>query len=75
MLTNRSPPKTTNLAAAGGVSGSQQHSDDNVAASGNDAGNIPSKDTQFGQFTNRIHPPLGYSFLPLRPPVPLAPQF
>jgi len=75
MSTNRSPPKTTNMAPPGGLFGSQQHPDDNVGASDNNAGNTPSKDTHFGQPTNQFHPPLGYSYPPLQPPFPCAPQF
>jgi len=75
MSTNGSPQKTTNMAPPGGLFGSQQRPDDNVEASYNNAGNTPSKDTQFGQPTNQIHPPPGYSYLPLQPPFPGAPQF
>jgi hypothetical protein len=75
MSTNGSPLKTTNMAPPGRPFGSQQRPDDNVGASENNAGNTPSKDTQFGQPTNQIHPPPGYSYPPLQPPFPGAPQF
>jgi hypothetical protein len=75
MSTNGSPPKTTNMAPLGGLFGSQQPREDNVEASDNNDGNTPSKDTQFGQPPNQIHPPPGYSYLPSQPPFPGAPQF
>jgi hypothetical protein len=75
MLTNGSPPKTTNMAPLGGLFGQQQCPEANVGASDNNAGNTPSKDTQFGQPPNQIHPPPRYSYLPSQPPVPGAPQF
>jgi hypothetical protein len=75
MSTNGSPLKTTNMAPPGGLFGSQQRPDDNVGASENNAGNTPSKDTQFRQPTNQIHPPPGYSYPPSQPPFPGAPQF
>jgi len=74
MSTNGSPPKTTNMAPLGGLFDSQQHPDDNVGASDNNAGNIPNKDTQFGQPTNQFPPPSGYSYLPSQPLFPGAPQ-
>jgi len=64
MSTNGSPPKATIMAPQGGLFGSQQHPDDNVRASDNNAGNTQSKDTQFGQPMNRFPPPLGYSYPP-----------
>jgi hypothetical protein len=75
MSTNGSPPKTTNMAPPGGLFGSQQRPEDNVGASDNNAGNTPSKDTQFGQPPNQIQPPPGYSYPPSQPPFPGAPQF
>jgi len=75
MPTNRSLPKTTIMAPTGWLFGSQQGPDDNVGASHNNAGNTPSKDTQFRQPTNQIHPPPGYSDLPSQLPFPGAPQF
>jgi len=72
---NGSPSKTPNMAPTGGLFRSQQRPDDNVGASDNNAGNTPSKDTQFGQPTHQIHPPPGYSYPPLQPPIPGAPQF
>jgi len=75
MSTNGSPLKTTNMAPLGGLFGSQQHPHDNMGASENNAGNTPSKDTQFGQPTNQIRPPPGYSCPPSQPPFPGAPQF
>jgi len=80
MSTNRSPPKTTSMAPTGGLFGSQQHPDDNVGASYNNARNIPSKDTHFGQPTNQFRPPPplpppGYSYPPSQPPFLGAPQF
>ena len=75
MWTNGSPPKTTNTAPPGGLFGSQQRPDDYVGASDDDAGYTPNKDTQFGQPTNQFPPPPGYSYLPLQPPFPGAPQF
>jgi hypothetical protein len=69
MLTNGSPPKTTNMAPSGGLFGLQQCPDDNVGASDNNARNTPSKDTQFGQPPDQIHPPPGYSYPPSQPPV------
>jgi hypothetical protein len=75
MSPNGSPPKTTNMAPAGGLFGSQHSPEDNVGASDNNAGNTPSKDTQFGQPPNQIHPPPGYSYPPSHPPFPGAPQF
>jgi len=75
MSTNGSPQKTPNTAPPGGLFGSQQHPDDNVEASYNNAGNTPSKDTQFGHPTNLIHPPPGYSYPPSQPPFWGAPQF
>jgi len=74
MSTNGSPLKTTNMAAQGGLFVSQQHPDDNVGASDNNTGNTLSKDTQFGQPTNQIYPPPGYSYLPAQPPLPGSPQ-
>jgi hypothetical protein len=59
MSMNGPPQKTTNMARPGGLFGSQQRPDDNVEASYNNAGNTPSKDTQFRQLTNQIHPPPG----------------
>jgi len=75
MLTNWSPPKTTNMAPTGALFGSQQRPDDNVGDSDNNAGNTPSKDTQFRQPGNQIHPPPRYSSPPSQPPSPHAPQF
>jgi len=75
MSTNGSPLKTTNMAQPGRLFGSQQRLDVNVGASDNDAGNTLSRDSQFDQPTNQIHPPLGYCYLPLQPPFPGAPQF
>jgi len=79
MSTNGFPPKTTNMAPPSGLFGSQQRPDDNVGASDNNAGNTPSKDTQFGQSANQFHspppPPPGYSYPPLQAPFPGAPQF
>ena len=75
MSKNGSLPKTTIIAPTGGLLGSHQCPDDNVGAPDNNAGNTPSKDTQLGQPTNQIHPPLGYSYLPWLPPFPRAPQF
>jgi hypothetical protein len=46
-----------------------------VGASDNNAGITPSKDTQFGQPPNQIHPPLGYTYPPSQPPFPGALQF
>jgi len=63
------------MARAGGLFGSQQRPEDNVEASDNNAGNTPSKDTQFGKPTNLIHPPLGYSYPQSPPPFPGTPQF
>jgi len=59
----------------GGLFGSQQCADDKVGASDDNAGNTPSKDTQFGQPTNQIQPPPGYSYPPSQPAFPIAPQF
>jgi len=74
-----SPPKTTNMAPTGGLFGSQHRPDENVGASDNNAGNTPSRDTQFGQPTNQLHPPPpsppGYSYPPFQQPLPGAPQF
>jgi len=75
MSTNRSPPKTTNMAPPGSLFGSQPPPEDDVGASDNNAGNTPSKDTQFGQPPNQFHPPPGYSYPPSQPPFPGAPQF
>ena len=78
MSTNGSPPKTTNMAPAGGLFGSQQRPEDNVGASDYNAGHTPSKDTQFGQSVNQFHPPPpppGYSYPPSQAPFPGAPQF
>jgi len=75
MSTNGSPPKTTNMAPTGGLFGSQQRPDDNVAASDINGRKTLSKDTQFGQLANQFHPaPPGYSYPPLQPPFPGAPQ-
>jgi len=74
MWTNRSALKTTNMAPSGRLFGLQQRPEDNVGASDNNAGNTPSKDTQFGQPPNQIHSPLGYSYLSSQPPFPGAPQ-
>jgi len=67
------------MVAPRGLFGSQQCQDDNVGASDNDAGNTPSKDTEFRQPTNQFHPPPppppGCSYPPLQPPFPGAPQF
>jgi hypothetical protein len=67
--------KPTKLAPPGGLFGSQQHPDDNVEGSENNAGNTASQDTEFGQPSNQIHPPRGYCYLPLQPPFPGALQF
>jgi len=75
MSTNGSPPKTTNMASTGGLFGSQQCPEDNVGAWDNNAGNTPSKDTQFGQPPNQCHPPPGYSYPPSQPPFPGAHLF
>ena len=74
MSTNGSPPKTTNIAPPGGPFGSHQPPDGNVGASDDNAGNTPNKDTQFGQPTNQIPQPPGYSYPPSQPPFPGAPQ-
>ena len=71
MWTNRSPPKTPYMAPTSGLVGFQQRPDENVGASDN----TPSKDTQFGQPTNQMFPPPGYSYLPSRPLFPGASQF
>jgi len=63
------------MAPTGGLFGSQQCPDDNLGASDSNAGNTPSKDTQFGQPTNQFHPPPGYHYLPLQLLFPVAPQF
>jgi hypothetical protein len=75
MLTNRSPPKTTNMAPLGGLFGSQLRPDDNVGVSDINAANTPSKYAQFGQHTNQIHPLPGYCYLSSQPPFPGALQF
>jgi hypothetical protein len=75
MSMNGSPQKTTNMGQPSGLFGSQQRPDDDVEASYNNAGNTPSKDTQFRQHTNQIHPPLGDSYPPSQPPFPGTPQF
>ena len=75
MSTDWSPPKTTNIARPGGLIGSQQRPDANVGPSGNNARNAPSRDTQFGEPPNEIHPPPCNSNLLLRPPFPGAPLF
>ena len=79
MSTNGFPPKTNKMVPPGGLFGSQQRPDDNVGASYNDGGNTPSNDNQFGQPANQFHPtpppPPGYSYPPLQPPFPGAPQF
>jgi len=62
------------MAPQGGLFGSQQRPDDNVAASDNNAGNTPNKDTQLGQPTNQYPPPPGYSYTPSQPPFRGAPQ-
>jgi len=73
MSTNGSPRKTINMAPTGGLLGSQQQrSDDIVGASNNNAWNTPSKDTQFGQPTNQIHPQPGYNYLHSPPLFPGA---
>jgi len=75
MLMNRAAPNFTNMAPTGGLFRSQQHPDDNVGASVNNAGNTPSKHMQFGRPTKWFYLPLGYSYLPSQPPFPGAPQF
>jgi len=75
MSTNGSPLKTANMAPPGGLFGSQQRPDDEVGASVNHAGNTPNRDTQFGEPTKQFPPPPGYSYPPLQPPFPGAPQF
>jgi hypothetical protein len=70
MSTNGSPQKTTNMAPSGALFGSPQRPENNVGASDNNAGNTPSKDTQFRQHPNQIHPPLGNSYPPSQPPFP-----
>ena len=75
MLTNGSPPKTTNMASPGGLFGSPQRPDDNVGANDNHARYTPKKDTQFGHPTNQFPPPLGSSYPPSQPPFPGTPQF
>jgi len=75
MSTNGSPPKKTNMAPPGGLFGSQQRPEDNVGASVNNAGNTPSKETQFRQPPNQIDPPPGYSYPPSQLQFPGAPQF
>jgi len=77
MLTNGSPPKTPNMAPTCGLFGPQQHPDDNVGASDNNAGNTMSKDTPFGQPTNQFHPPPAprYCYPPSQRPFPSSPQF
>ena len=72
---NAFPPKTTNMAPSGELFGSQHRPEDNVGASDNNAGNTTSKDTQFGQRRNQIHPPPGYSYPPSQLPFPGTPQF
>jgi len=76
MLTNGSPPKTTNMAPTGGLFGSQQRPDDNVGASYSNGGNTRSRETQFWQPANKFHspppPPPVYSYLPSQPPFPGA---
>ena len=74
MLTNRPQQQTTIMAPSIGLFGSQQRPDDNVRTSDNNAGNTPSKDTQFGQPMNQFPPPLGYSYPPSQLPFPGTPQ-
>jgi len=74
MLTNGSSLKTTNMAPPGGLFGSQQHPDDNVRASDNNAGNTLNNETQFGQPTNQFPPPPARSYPPSQQPFPGAPQ-
>jgi hypothetical protein len=64
-----------NMAPAGRLFDFQQCPDDNVEASDNNAGNTPSKNPQFRQPLNQIHPPLEYSFAPSQPPFPAAHKF
>jgi len=68
-------PMITTMVPTSGLFGSQQCSADNVGASDDNAGNTPSKDTQFGQPANQFHPPppLAYSYPPSQPPFPGAP--
>jgi len=54
MSTNGSPPNPFNMAPSGGLFGSQQCPDTNVGAANNNAGNTPSKDSQFGQQSNNF---------------------
>jgi len=56
------------MARTGGLFGSQQTPENNVGASNNNTGNTLSKDTQFGQPTNQIHLPPGYSSPPSQEP-------
>ena len=65
------------MASTSGLFVSQQCPDDNVGASDNNAGNPPSKDTQFGQPANQFHPPptAGYSYPPWQSPFPGASLF
>jgi len=75
ILTNGSPPKTTNMASTGGLFDLQQRPENNVGASHNNAENKRSKDIQFGQPPNQFHPPPGYSYLLSQAPFPDTPQF
>jgi hypothetical protein len=54
MSMNGSPPKTTSMAAPGGLYGSQQGKNDKQEASDCTKGNAWSKDIRFGQPTNQF---------------------
>lgn len=66
--TNRSPPKTTNIAPPCGLFGLQQCPDGNLGLSDNDAANTRSKDARWEQQMTWLHPLPRYGCSP--PPAP-----
>jgi hypothetical protein len=63
------------MALPSNLLGLEQCPDENVGDCDNNAGNIPGKDTQFGQSTNQFHHPPGYSYPSLLPPFTGTLQF
>jgi len=75
MTTNRSPPKTANMAPLCGLCGMRQRREDNSEWSANSSWSSTGKDSRFPNHTNQYHPLHAYVDPPPQQPFPGTPQF
>jgi len=75
MSTNRSPPKTPNVALLSCQFEIQQRREDNSGSSERSSRTTTGQDSQFGKHTNQYHPLHGYGYLPSHQAFPAALQF